>query len=98
MKRRLLTIVAATVALLFATTAVGAITFGEPDGTDHPYVGTLLFRQNGVGWYACSGTLLSPTVVLTAGHCVEERGNVNDVTYVRFDEHAMAGRGNYATL
>jgi len=77
---------------------VGAITFGQPDGNAHPYVGTLLFKQNGVGWYSCTGTLLSPTVMLTAGHCVEEADNVNDVTYVRFDENAMAGRGNYPNL
>jgi hypothetical protein len=74
-----------------------AITFGEPDGNDHPYVGTLLFVQNGVGYYSCTGTLLSPTVMLTAGHCVEEAGNVNDVTYVRFTEDALAGIGDYRT-
>lgn len=74
-----------------------AITFGQPDGDAHPYVGTLLFVQNGVGFFSCTGTLLSSTVMLTAGHCVEEAGNVNDVTYVRFEENALAGRGNYAT-
>ncbi len=76
----------------------GAITFGAPDGDDHPYVGTLLFSQNGVGYYSCTGTLLAPTVMLTAGHCVEEAGNVNDVTYVRFDENALDGFDDYATL
>ncbi len=95
MKRRVMTIIAATVALLLFTVSVGAITWGKPDDGAHPFVGTLLFQQNGVGWYSCSGTLLSPTVMLTAGHCVEEYGNVNDVTYVRFTEDATEGRENY---
>jgi Trypsin len=42
----------------------GAITGGQYDGTSHPYVG---FADNGTT--ACSGTLLSPTVMLTAAHC-----------------------------
>jgi hypothetical protein len=71
------------------------ITFGSPDGNDHPHVGTLMFVQNGIGFFSCSGTLLSSTVMLTAGHCVESEGNTNDVTYVRFTENALADRGDY---
>jgi hypothetical protein len=69
------------------------ITFGKPDGNAHPHVGTLLFAQNGVKYFSCTGTLISPTVMLTAGHCTEERGNVNDETWVRFDEDPVADRG-----
>lgn len=98
MKQRYGLVVVLAAALLAITASVSAVTWGVPDGNQHPYVGTLLFRQNGVGWYSCSGTLLSPTVILTAGHCVEERGNVNDVTYVRFAENALEGRGNYPTI
>lgn len=83
--------------LVFATSA-GAITWGEPDGGEHPYVGTLLFVQNGVGFYSCTGTLVSPRVMLTAGHCVEEAGNINDLTYVRFEDNALDGIGDYPTL
>lgn len=82
--------------LIFATTA-GAITWGEPDNGAHPNVGTLLFVQNGVGYWSCTGTMIAPRVMLTAGHCVEELGNINDVTYVRFEDNALEGRGNYGS-
>lgn len=73
------------------------ITFGERDGGEHPYVGTLLFVQNGEGYFSCSGTLMSPTVMLTAGHCVEGGGMENSVTYVSFAEDALATRANYSS-
>ena len=72
------------------------ITFGTPD-PGHPHVGTLVFVQNGVGFFSCTGTLLSPTVMLTAGHCTESEGATNDVTYVRFTQDALAGRQNYTS-
>lgn len=60
------------------------VTFGQPDGTQHPWVVTLLFQQQS-GLYSCSGTLLSEYVVLTAGHCTEENGVANLATWVRND-------------
>jgi len=84
-----------SVCALCAASVSQAITFGQPDGNAHPHVGTLLFVQNGVGFFSCTGTLISPTVMLTAGHCVEGAGQVNDVTYVRFTENALQGRQNY---
>jgi hypothetical protein len=73
----------AAVALAAAVVPAGAITWGSPDGEDHPNVVALLFVQNGVGFFSCSGTLLTPYVVLTAGHCTEGGGQVNSLTYVR---------------
>lgn len=48
-----------------------AITDGELDGNAHPYVVLLLMDVDGQPAYRCSATLLSPTVVLTAGHCTD---------------------------
>jgi hypothetical protein len=65
-------------AALVAVAPAVAITNGTPDAQEHPYVGELLlydpdapssvFADPG-GWFTCSGTLVSSTVVLTAGHC-----------------------------
>jgi secreted trypsin-like serine protease len=61
--------VAATVLVLAA--GANAITNGAPDGSAHPEVGALLALEaypDGT-WADCSGTLISPTVFLTAAHC-----------------------------
>ena len=60
-----------TLALLFSVVGVAsAITDGEPDGDGHPFVGLALFYdENDEYMWRCSGTLLSETVFLTAGHC-----------------------------
>jgi hypothetical protein len=46
-----------------------AITNGSPDGNAHPQVGVVVAEAHGGRHYFCSGTLLSPTVFLLAGHC-----------------------------
>ena len=58
--------------MLFGATAGMAITNGVPDGTNHPYVGLMVAQdEEGVPQWRCSGSLLTPTVYLTAGHCTE---------------------------
>jgi hypothetical protein len=48
------------------------VTNGSLDGIRHPNVGVIVaeFITPGVKSQACSGTLISATVFLTAGHCV----------------------------
>jgi hypothetical protein len=47
------------------------ITNGTPTGTDYGNVGALLIDENGdrILDFICTGSLVSPTVFLTAGHC-----------------------------
>ena len=56
--------------LLFVSAVpAGAITDGTLDGNNHPNVVLLVMDVGGEPTWRCSGTLLSPTVLLTAGHC-----------------------------
>jgi hypothetical protein len=81
-KPMLIALAVASVAFgLIATAPALAITGGSPD-TVHTNVGLVRFTIP-EGRSRCSGTLISPTVVLTAGHCTE--GPATNV-YVSFDD------------
>jgi len=73
MKRtRVVAILFVFVLLLVSVMPAAAITDGVPDGDGHPYVGLMVaLDEEGAPLWRCSGTLLSPTVFLTAGHCTE---------------------------
>ena len=81
MKKLLLS--AATAVVVASAAPVLAVTFGQPDGNGHPFVGNILFERP-EGFYSCTGTMMSPTVMLTAGHCTEEGGTANAGTWVKF--------------
>jgi V8-like Glu-specific endopeptidase len=72
----LLLLITAMLAGSFAGSA-SSITGGTPDGSAHPYAGALVVD----GRVACSGVLVSPTVFLTAGHCVTGASARVDVTF-----------------
>lgn len=68
----------ATAAVLLSAVPASAITSGQPDAGEHPYVGELIFFDADYidsrfddpgGWFGCSATMLSSTVIVTAGHC-----------------------------
>jgi hypothetical protein len=70
MRKRIAAITAVALALVFGGTA-SAVVYGQPDGDSHPSVGALLAPQaySDGTWASCTGTLISPTVFLTAAHC-----------------------------
>ena len=70
--RLLVTAILCVLATLLAAGPAAAITNGQPDAGRHPYVGLMVaLDEDGVPLWRCSGSLLSPTVFLTAGHCTE---------------------------
>src|ERR1044071_1201167 len=89
---RKLTLIVLLVTLLSLTTPVHAITYGELDGNRHPNVGGLVasVAYSDGTWLYCSGTLISPTVFLTAAHC-EEGARVT----VTFDSAYQDGDKTY---
>jgi hypothetical protein len=93
--KRLSALLAAMALLVIMAAPASAITWGEPDGDEHPNVVNLLFVQDGDGYFSCSGTLLTSTLVLTAGHCtgwIDADGELqpNDVTYVTNETDIIA--------
>ena len=79
-------------ALLLASGVAQAIINGEPDRGPkaHPYVGALVSvppsgEFKGQRIPVCSGTLISPRVFLTAGHCTDSLIKKGLPTYVSFD-------------
>ena len=79
---RRLALAGAILASLALAAPAAAITNGEPDAGRHPYIGLAVFDVDGAPSHRCSASLLSPTVVLTAGHCTDG----TDAARVWFDE------------
>ncbi len=81
-------VVSAVGALLVAAPA-SAITNGTVDGQGHPNTGGLVnaTQYSDGTWLYCSGTLISPTVFLTAAHC----GDQGERVRVTFDTAYQAG-------
>lgn len=68
--RKLLVLLAAIATVVVAAGPAQAVLYGQPDNNEHPYVGVIrFFDAEGNYLWRCTGTLISPTVVLTAGHC-----------------------------
>jgi trypsin len=69
MSRKLVRVMLAVAIAVAIAVPAGAITFGQLDGNGHPNVGALIVDIDGELFLICSGTLVSPSVFVTAGHC-----------------------------
>jgi secreted trypsin-like serine protease len=90
---RRLILAATMLAALISAAPAAAITNGSPDGNHHPNVGGLVAPEaySDGTWIYCSGTLISPTVFLTAAHCAE-----GDRVRVTFDTAYVDGDKTYS--
>ena len=70
------------------------ITHGTLDGAAHPAVVLIVIDSAGSPLYRCSGTLLSPKVVVTAGHCTGEQGEFSGMR-VFTESDVQNGDNNY---
>lgn len=97
--RKPLFLIAAVFAAIVASSAY-AITYGQADGSGHPSTGALVFFSPTRHEYRieCSGTLISPTVFLTASHCTAflEANGISNVG-VSFDSQFDAATSKVYT-
>jgi len=70
------------------------ITYGSLDGNTHPAVVLLVMDIAGEPAFRCSGTLIAPKVVLTAGHCAGEPGEFSGMR-VFTESDVENGTNNY---
>jgi hypothetical protein len=98
MRRVVLVLATVALAIVLAGGVAQAIINGEPDRgpNAHPYVGALVTvppsgEFKGQRIPVCSGTLISPRVFLTAGHCTDLLIKEDLPTYVSFDPTYKSG-------
>ncbi len=90
--RRLLFAFLAGLMVLASASPAGAVTDGVADAGEHPYVGLAVFyNANGAPTHRCTGTMISATVFLTAGHCTEGASSAQ----VWFDDYVQRADDYY---
>ena len=93
-KKALLVVVSTLATVMLAINPITAITDGELDGNRHPYVGLMVAQAaNGTPLWRCSGTLLSATLFLTAGHCTESPAAHVEIWFDADVECGIPGNG-----
>jgi hypothetical protein len=90
MGRKTVLLSLALLVVLLTTAPAHAITFGQPDGNRHRNVGALIaeYIEPGQKDVLCTGTLIAPTVFLTASHCTTYLTSIGiepDDVWVTFD-------------
>lgn len=70
------------------------ITYGSLDGNTHPAVVLIVMDIAGEPAFRCSGTVIAPKVVLTAGHCAGEPGEFSGMR-VFTESDVQNGNNNY---
>jgi secreted trypsin-like serine protease len=70
------------------------ITNGVVDGAAHPAVILIIMDVDGSPAFRCSGTLIAPKLVLTAGHCTGEPGEFSGMR-VFTESDVENGNNNY---
>jgi len=83
-----------TQALLAPSDHPSLITRGTLDANDHPGVILIVMDVAGSPAFRCSGTLFSPTIVVTAGHCTGEPGEFSGMR-VFTESDVENGNNNY---
>jgi hypothetical protein len=92
--KTLLAVPAAVVILAVATAPAHAVTNGELDGDNHPYVGLMVAQDaDGNPLWRCSGALLSETLFLTAGHCTDAPAAHVEIWFDSDVEAGIPGNG-----
>jgi hypothetical protein len=76
------------------TSQSAPITNGNLDGNAHPAVVLVVMDVAGQPAFRCSGTLIAPTVVVTAGHCAGEPGEFSGIR-VFTESDVQDGNNNF---
>jgi len=91
MRKLLVLLALATGMIATSVLPAGAITGGSVKDTEHPFVGLVVFYdEQGEYSHRCSGSLLTPTVFLTAGHCTTDFFGPTATARVYFQQDAGA--------
>ena len=85
---------AATAPLQSIQSPPASITDGSLDGNRHPAVVLIIMDIDGQPAFRCSGTLIAPKLVVTAGHCAGEPGEFSGLR-IFTESDVENGNNNY---
>ena len=94
MRKKLVAAALVAASALVAVGSAAAITDGELDGDAHPEVVLILMEVDGAPAFRCSGTMIAPTYVLTAGHCSGAPGEFSGMR-IFTESDVQNGDNNY---